>query len=198
MIPRSQYKTRKNAPKKGIGSHIQFRSWRKPYKTKSLVCSEDKFDNHICVKPFWIVKSDHLSSGINLVLLSTLYKFIVWAVRVWAQSGFGINIISVLIALLCLIAHFLLMAGLVAIVFCFIIEKDSKFHPASCLLQLECLRPNNNTKWLAGEIWFRTKAIHFSQYSWERFWNRFGKAVFIFFDRGQNRSKGMHSTIETC
>ena len=71
-------------------------SWRKPYETKNLDCSEDKFDNHICVQPSWIVKFNRFSSGINLVFLSTLYKFIVWTVNVWAQSDFGINTISVL------------------------------------------------------------------------------------------------------
>ena len=36
------------------------------------------------------------SSGIDLVFPSTLYKFIVWAAWVWAQSCFGTNLISVL------------------------------------------------------------------------------------------------------
>ena len=75
--------------------YIQFMSWRKPYETNNLVCSEDKFDNLICVEPSWIVKFNRFSFRINLVLLSTLYKFIVWAVSVWAQSSFGINTISV-------------------------------------------------------------------------------------------------------
>ena len=96
MTRRLQYITWKNALKAGRGTLIQFLSWRKPYKTKNLVCFEDKFDNLICVKPSWIVKFNRFSSEINLVLLSTLYKFIIWAVRVWAQSGFGINTISVL------------------------------------------------------------------------------------------------------
>ena len=75
--------------------YIQFMSWRKPYETNNLVCSEDKFNNLVCVILSWIVKFNRFSSGINLVLQSTLYKFIIWAINVWAQSGFGINTISV-------------------------------------------------------------------------------------------------------
>ena len=96
MTPRLQYITWKNALRERIGTLVQFLSWRKPYETNNLVCSEDKFANLICVKPSWIVKSNRFSSEINLVLLSTLYKFIVWAVSVWAQSGFRTNPISVL------------------------------------------------------------------------------------------------------
>ena len=75
--------------------YIQFMSWRKPYETNNLVCFEDKFDNLVCVISSWIVKFNRFSSGINLVLLSTLYKFVIWVVNVWAQSGFWINTISV-------------------------------------------------------------------------------------------------------
>ena len=71
--------------KRKWGTLIQFLSWRKPHETNNLVC----------VKPSWIVKSNRFSSGINLVLLSMLYKFIIWTVSIWAQSGFGTNPISV-------------------------------------------------------------------------------------------------------
>ena len=96
MIPRLQYITWKNALRKKIETLVQFLSWRKPYEINNLVCSEDKFENLICVKPSWIVESNRFSSRINLVLLSTLYKFIIWAISVWAQFGFGTNTISVL------------------------------------------------------------------------------------------------------
>ena len=42
-----------------------------------LIYSEDKFSNLTCAKPSWTVKLNHFSSGIDLVLLSTLSKFIV-------------------------------------------------------------------------------------------------------------------------
>ena len=61
----------------------------------NIVDSKDKFDNLVCVISSWIVKFNHFSSEINLVLLPMFYKFIVWAVNVWAQSKFGINTISV-------------------------------------------------------------------------------------------------------
>ena len=61
----------------------------------NIVDSEDKFDNLVCAISSWIVKFNRFSSEINLVLLPMLYKFIVWAVNIWAQPSFGINTISV-------------------------------------------------------------------------------------------------------
>ena len=91
MTRRLQYITWKNAPRR-----TDERLLKENHRTKNnLVGSEDKFDNLVCVILSYIVKINRFSSGINLVLHPTLYKFIVWVVKVWAQSGFGINTITV-------------------------------------------------------------------------------------------------------
>ena len=58
---------------------VQFCYSTKPYDTKYLDYSEDRFYNLTCVLQSETTKSNHFSSGIDLVLPSMLYKFIVWA-----------------------------------------------------------------------------------------------------------------------
>ena len=114
---------------------IPFLSWRKPHKTKNLICSKDKFDNLICVKPSWIVKFSRFSSGINLVLLSMLNKFTVWAVRVWSQSGFGINTISVPTGILSFTPNSISLKSSFKIrTFCYIVSQTRVFCCIICKL----------------------------------------------------------------
>ena len=62
--------------------------------TKSI--SRIDFSSLTCVKLSWNVKFNSFSFGIDLVLQSTLYKFIVWAVSIWVPYDFGSNPISIL------------------------------------------------------------------------------------------------------
>ena len=91
--PRLEYITWRDVLKKG--TLVQLDCSTKPYDTYYLDHSEDRFSNLNCVLQSETIKSNRFSYGIDLVLPSTLYKFIVWAVWVWAQSCFGINPISV-------------------------------------------------------------------------------------------------------
>ena len=95
MTQRLQYITWKNALKARWELWYNRLHEENHMKLNNIVGSEDKFDILIWVISSWIVKFNCFSSGINLILLSTLYKFIVEVVNVWAQSGFGINTISV-------------------------------------------------------------------------------------------------------
>ena len=54
------------------------------------------FSSLTCVNPSWNVKTNRFSSGIDLVLQSTFYKFIVWASWPKTQSYIGFDPISVL------------------------------------------------------------------------------------------------------
>ena len=64
---------------KKTGTLVQFDYSTKPYHTYYLDYSEDRFSNLNCVLQSKTTKSNRFSSGIDLVLPSTLYKFIVWA-----------------------------------------------------------------------------------------------------------------------
>ena len=91
MTRRLQYITWKNAPRRRYERHL-----KENHRTKNnLAGSENKFDNLVCVILSYIVKINRFSSRINLVLQPTLYKFIIWVVKVWVQFSFGINTISV-------------------------------------------------------------------------------------------------------
>ena len=90
-----------------------------PYDTNYLIYSKDRFSHLTCVQLSWTVKSNRISSGIDLVLLSMLYKFIIWAAGVWAQSGFGTNLISVLTPYNCLFSVLLISINFFHICFSF-------------------------------------------------------------------------------
>ena len=57
---------------------VQFYYSTKPYDTNYLGYSEDRFSNLTCVLQSETTKSNRFSFGIDLVLPSMLYKFIVW------------------------------------------------------------------------------------------------------------------------
>ena len=73
------YNMERCAKRGGIGTLIQFDYSKKPYDPNYLGYSEDKFSNLTCVLQSETTKFNRFSSGIDLVLPSTLYKFIVWA-----------------------------------------------------------------------------------------------------------------------
>ena len=95
MTRKLQYITWKNALKAGRELWYNRFLEENHMKQNNIVGSEDKFNNLVYVISYCFVKFNRFPFGINLVLLSTLYKFIVWVVNVWAKSGFGINTISV-------------------------------------------------------------------------------------------------------
>ena len=90
--PRLEYITWRDVLKEG--DNLIY--WTKPYDTYYLDHPENRFSNLNYVLQFKTIKSNRFSSGIDLALPSTLYKFIVWAAWVWVQSCFGTNSISVL------------------------------------------------------------------------------------------------------
>ena len=69
----------KKKKKKKTVTLVQFDYSTKPYDTYYLDYSEDRFSNLNCVLQSETIKSNRFSSGIDLVLPSTLYKFILWA-----------------------------------------------------------------------------------------------------------------------